>query len=299
MKSNINIIGIHPFSVATEMTNFAQSGVYRTVPMVLYKVNNDAVQHFMVQRSIEIFRENMAYGNLRNIVHGDEKFLSIPGKAYEQMRRYVNQNVNKVIADMITHIVVKIISELSNKDPKAHNVFFIDSIDTNKIIGRLGYLYLRSDVNTIAFVTYKASGLLTDTLNNGNENVVFDINYFKGSKGSEKKYSPIIPNDYMESLTQAVFYNLSTKEAQISPLRCDILSQGISTSKIEEKVKIIADILIDSNNMSIPYQERGSKGSSNNWIAIPQVLYECIEAENIYINVAQTVLEEELYAENR
>lgn len=294
-----NIIGLHTFSVSTEMTDFARGGIYRTVPMILYKVNDGEVQHFAIQRPIEIFRENMDYRSLRNIVHGDEKFLSIPGKAYNQMRSYVNKNVNKVIADMITYIVVKTICNLKEEDPNARNVFFIDSVDINKIIGRLGYLYLQSDENTIAFVTYKASGLLTDTLNSGNEKVLFDINYFKRQERKSKKYSTIIPNDYMESLTQAVFYNLSTREAQISPLRCDILSQGIPTSKIEEKAITIADILEKPENMTIPHQEKGSKGSSNNWVMIPRILNECIEAEDIHINTAQRILEEDLYAESR
>lgn len=294
-----NIIGLHTFSVSTEMTDFARRGTYRTVPVILFKVNDDDVQHFAIQRPIEIFRENMDYGSLRNIVRGDEKFLSIPGKAYNQMRNYVNQNVNKVIADMITHIVVKTICKLKEEDPNAKNIFFIDSVDINKIIGRLGYLYLQSDENTIAFVTYKAGGLLTDTLNSKREKVLFDIHYFERQERREKKYSTIIPNDYMESLTQAVFYNLSTREEQISPLRCDILSQGIPTSKIEEKAIAIADVLAKSENMTLPYQEKGSNGSSNNWVRIPRILNECIEAEDIYINVAQRILEEDFYAENR
>lgn len=287
-----NIIGIHTCSVSTEIADFARIGVFRTVPMILYKINDSNVQHFMIRRPIVIFREDMEYGNMRNIVRGDEKFLSIPGKSYDQMRSYVNQNVNKVIADMITHIVVQIICDLNGQDPEAKNTFFIDSVDTNKIIGRLGYLYLQSDSNTIAFVTYKSGGLLTDILNDGSERVRFDINYFRRQESVVERHSTIVPNDYMESLTQVVFYDLSSKEADkpISPLRCDILSQGISTSQIREKVTSIEKILMDPQNMTPPYPEGGS--SSNNWVMIPNILYDCIDAEKTYISIAKSLLEE-------
>lgn len=289
-----NIIGIHTFSVSSEMTDFARNGVFRAVPAILYKVNNDNVRNFMVRRPIEIFRENMDYGSLRNIVHGDENFLSIPGKAYDQMRSYINQNVNKVIADMITHIVVHTIRELKKEDPHARTTFFIDSTDTNKIIGRLGYLYLQSESNTIAFVTYKAGGLLTDILNERNERVQFDINYFKRQENAGEKHSAVIPNDYMESLTQIVFYNPTPKDAEmpISPLRCDILSQGISTSQIQKKVSAIERILTDPINMTPPHPETGI------WVMIPRILYECITAEKTYANEAKSILEEKTYAEN-
>lgn len=285
-------------SVSTEMIDFAQSGIYCTVPMILYKINDESVCHFYIKRPIEIFHENMDYRNFRNMIQGEEQsvsFLSIPGKAYEKMQAYVNQNVNKVIADMITSTVVRIICKLKDDDPEAKNIFFIDSTDTNKIIGRLGYLYLESKFNTISFVTYKAGGLLTDVLNNGNEKLLFDINYFKKEERKSKTYSEIIPNDYMESLTQTVFFKIPNAESELSPLRCDILSQGISKKEIQEKVISISEILRCPDNMSLPYQEKSSNSLKNNWVMIPRVLNECIEATEIYRHIAQVVLEEELY----
>lgn len=297
-----NIIGIHTMSISTEMIDFAKNGVYRTVPMILYKVNDEKVCPFLIKRPIEIFRENMDYRNLKNIVQGEDKdisFLSMPGKAYSKMQSYANQNVNKVIADMITCIVVKIICRLKEEDATAKNLFFIDSIDTNKIIGRLGYLYLESECNTIAFVTYKAGGLLTDILNTGNEKLIFDINYFKKEERKTDMYSEIIPNDYMESLTQTVFYKLPNAEEQLSPLRCDILSQGISKNQIQEKVDTIWEILKCPDNMTLPHPEKAGNSLHNNWVMIPRVLNDCIEAADIFKNTAQAILEEEIYGENR
>ena len=286
-----NIIGIHTCSISTEIADFARNGRFCAVPMILYKVNNNPVRRFMINRPIVIFREDMEYGSLRNIVHGDEKYFSISGKSYEQMRNYVNQNVNKVIADMITHIVVKIICELKKENPEKKNIFFIDNIDNHKIIGRLGYLYLQSDSNTIAFVTYKTGGLMTDILNDGSERFRSDYHYFERPENRGETHSTIIPNDYMESLTQIVFYDLSSPNADrsVSPLRCDILSQGISTSKIREKVISIEKICKASQNITMPFPESGRVGSS--WVRIPKNLYECIEAEKKYVDDAKRILE--------
>lgn len=297
-----NIIGIHTLSVSTEMMQFAKSGIYRTVPIVIYKINDEQVKYFYINRPIEIFRENMDYRNLENVVGGYDKdisFLTIPGRAYNKMQHFANKNVNKVIADMITHVVVDIVKEIKDKDSDAHNVFFIDTVDSNKIIGRLGYLYLENSFNTIAFMTYKAGGLLTDVLNGGKSKLEFDINYFAKEGYEDKMWSEIIPNDFMESLTQTVFFNIPISEAQLSPLRCDILSQGLSKNEIQKKVKIIYDILKCPQNMTLPFSEKGGKNSNSTWVRIPRILNDCIEASEIYKNIAQTVLEEEIYEEYR
>ncbi len=290
-----NIIGIYAMSVSTEMLHFANTGIYRTVPIILYKVNNEKVKHFYIDRPVEIFRESMEYSSLKNIVNigeQDVSFLTIPGKAYSKMQQYANKNVNKVIADMVTHVIVEVVNELKTQDADSQNVFFIDGIDTNKIIGRLGYLYLESNFNTIAFVTYKTGGLLTDILNSSNEKLEFDINYFKRKNKMEEYWSTIVPNDFMESLTQTVFYHIPSTDAELSPIRCDILSQGLSKGQIKQKVKKIYEILSNPENVTLPFPEKGDGGM---WIRIPVVLKECMEAAEHFKAVAENVLQEGFY----
>lgn len=292
MRNETNLIGIHTLNVSTEMPSFAKTGVYRIVPMILYKINDTPVSHFCIDRPMEVFRENMNYGNIANNEKKGVSFLTIPGKAYSKMQQYANRNVNKVMADMITYIVTKITKELNEKNPDANNIFFINSTDTNKIIGRLGYLYLENRNNTIAFVTYNTGGLLTDILNEGNEKLQFDINYFKDEIHKNRTLSEIIPNDFMESMTQTVFFNIPNREEELVPLRCDILSQGISKNDIRNKVQKISEVLRCPDNITLPFSE--SEGS-NMWMRIPRVLNECIEAEEIYKNVAQVILEGNVY----
>lgn len=294
-----NLIGIHTLNVSTDMMDFARTGIYRTVPMVLYAINDNNVTAFYNRRPVEIFREDMEYRNIKNIVENEDKdilFLTMPGTACKKMQYYANKNVNKVIADMLTHVIVQTIDKLQKEDPDAKNIFFIDNVDTNKIIGRLGYVYLENKNNTIAFVTYLASGLLTHMLNEGNEKLKFDMNYFRDENHLADKQSEIIPNDVMESLTQTVFFNIPNREERLAPLRCDILSQGITMKEIQEKVKEVNEVLQCPENITLPFQETLSNKETGIWTCVPRVLWHCIDADKtIYRKQAESILEEYEY----
>ncbi len=290
MNEKTNIIAIYSIVESTPLPLFAKTGKYKSFPMILYKVNDEQVRYFAVDRPIEIIREDMYYNNINNSFdENDISFLSMPSDAYDKIRNYVNRNINKVVADMITHVVTQIIKDCNISDENCKNIFFIDSTDFNKIIGRLGYLYLDSKKNNIAFITYKSRGLMTDVLNSGNEKLKFDINHFKNISYHNNNYSDIIPNDFMESMTQTVFYKMETKEGELSPIRCDIFSQGTSQMEIRNKAEDIEKILTNQDLMTPAFQENES---SDIWIMIPRVLKECHDAKDLYKMFAGQKLEE-------
>lgn len=282
--NNANLIGIHMRSVATDMQSFAETGIYRVVPQILYKINSGPIQEFHIGRPVEVFRKSMNYKDFESIVKSDRgsmEFMSMPGKAYQKMQYYVNKNVDKVLADMLTAVIARIIKEV---DSAQENVFFISNRDSNKVIGRLGYLYLDNNKNTFCFVSYKPDNLLTNTMRNGSDVLEFDISYFKRYKNKER--SEVVPNDFMESLLQTVFYRVSDREAELPPMRCDIFSQGISNREIQEKAQKVQRILADQNNMTIPFKDAGQ------YVRIPNVLSECIQAEERFQGSIECMLEE-------
>lgn len=133
-------------------------------------------------------------------------------------------------------------------------------------------------------------------LNAGNEKLKFDMNYFKDEKHLEDKQSEIIPNDVMESLTQTVFFNIPNREERLAPLRCDILSQGISTKEIQNKVKQVNQILQCPENITLPFQETVGEKDTGMWTTVPRVLWRCIDADKtIYRKQAESILEEYEY----
>lgn len=94
-------------------------------------------------------------------------------------------------------------------------------------------MYLSSEKNTFSFVTYKPDNLMTNSMRNGSDVLEFDIEYF--DKYKDKSVSEIIPNDFMESMTQTVLYRVPTREEELPPIRCDIFHKELLHLKFKEK----------------------------------------------------------------
>ena len=187
-----NLIGINMESVSTSVNYFAETGIFQTIPMIVYTINDNRTKEFHIERPIKLFYKNMSYKDFESIVKTDGTgldFMAMPGKAYQRMQYYINRNVEKVLADMFVSIIVEILKEL--KEEK-ENVFFINNRESDKVIGRLGYMYLSSEKNTFSFVTYKPDNLMTNSMRNGSDVLEFDIEYF--DKYKDKSVSEIIPN---------------------------------------------------------------------------------------------------------
>ncbi len=288
--SKHNLIGIHMESISTDMNTFAENGRYKAAVQVLYKINDEKVQCFQINRPIEIFHKSMLYKDFESIVRSDTgsaEFMSIPGKAYRQMQYYINKEVEKVLADMVTAVIAKILKSMDQEDT---NIFFIDSRESNKIYGRLGYMYLNNIRNTFCFVSYKTDSLITDTLRNGSETLELDIDYFMRYKSRD--VSEIVPNDFMESLLQTVFYKMAANGQELPPLRCDIFSQGITNREIQNKVEAVREVMSDSDKMSLPFEYIAS---SKKFVMLPKILYDCIEAVEHFSGSLQLVLEDNKY----
>lgn len=284
--NNYNLIGIYLDSLSSDMNSFVETGKYKTAVQVIYKVNGNDVQRFQLKRPIEIFHKNMLYKDLESIAknnNGNTEFMSMSSKAYQQMQRYINKEVEKVLADMTMSVIVQVLKKLPVRE---YNIFFIDSRDSNKLIGRLGYMYFNNTKNIFSFVSYKTDNLMTDTLRNERDILEFDIDYFK--RNGDKYISDIVPNDFMESLLQTVFYRITGNKKDILPLRCDIFSQGNTNKEIQNKVNILREITQTSDYMTPPFEY---SNTTNKFVRLPKVLYECMNAD-IYINSLSKILED-------
>ncbi len=291
--SKPNLIGIYATSLSTDLSDFVESGKYKTAVDVIYKINDEKPREMYLNRPIEILQRNMQYRELESILKnsdGNISAMSIPGKANRQMQSIVNREVEKVLADMMTSVIVRVIEELG---PGEENVFFIENQGNDKLLGRLGYMYLDNIRNTFCMITYKTSGLLTDTMRNGSQILEFDIDYFKRH---EKEQSEVVPRDFMESLLQTVLYRMKTSEEDILPLRCDIFSQGISNKEIQNKVERVHEILSVPKNLTPPFAESAEHGP---YVMIPYVLYHCMDAAEFYKGTLEKILEDADYETSR
>ncbi len=287
----INVIAIHADSINTNINDFVKNKMYAAVPFVTYKINETPVQEYMINRPLVIFGDDKPYGELYSTMHDERSIIHMPSKDFEKLKRHSSQCLNRVIADLVTSVVIKVVS--SSKDDKTQNLFFIEGIESNKTVGRLGYLYLDSKKNTLAFLSYKPQSLLTDILNTSDNNIQFDLYYFTKHNDSISK---IIPNDFRESLTQFVLFDttVANSEEKLLPVRCDIMSQGITPNDINEKVETIRSYLSDSSHMTPPFQET----EDGEWVRIPRLIQDCINHGNSHTRIKAKILMEELYERN-
>ncbi len=82
--SKRNLIGIHMESISTDMNTFAENGRYKAAVQVLYKVNNEKIRCFQINRPIEIFHKSMLYKDFESIVRseaGSTEFMTILSKS--------------------------------------------------------------------------------------------------------------------------------------------------------------------------------------------------------------------------
>lgn len=275
---NYNFIGIYSENVFSTFDIFDKTGKYCALPLVVCAVNKKTPELFSTNNPFSFFYDHMSLKELDNMSHkerADISFLQNPQESYLRLQFLAANNMEGVLADLISTVIVNKIKKFCDQQEK--NIFFINRLHSDKLIGRLGYLYLNLNKNIISFVTYKASDLITNVACIGRPFIQFDINYF--SYNPERERSDIYPCDYRESLLQTFLYNLnhnddSTKN-KLPPLRLDLFSQGLSNKQIKDNAEEVSKLLNEKGNLSPPFQKTEK---SDKFFRIPMVLYKSMNA---------------------
>jgi len=286
----MNQIGIYAKCFKSSLDDFISTGEYRALPIVVCTINDKTPEGRYINSPFIIFKSGMKREHVENIfkIHGESThLLSDYGQSYQILTHIVNKNMDKVIADLISCLIVEKIKEFQNNNKDEENYFFISDLGSNKLIGRLGYLYLNQERNTISFVIYKGNKLITNILSKESNSMEFDINYFKLAQDMKTDRSEIIPENPMESLTQTVFFQVSDSQRKNIILRMDLFSQGITKNIIGEKVHAINTIVAETSNLSEPFPD----SSTSEMVRIPKVLFSSMKAmDDYYSMIAQGLL---------
>lgn len=277
----MNIIGIYGESVYSRLDDFYRTGNYRAIPFVIRTVNGERPEFFCAQSPFRFFRKDM---ELRELDYISQKkgvptdFLQRPDEAYRHMQKLASNQTDRVVADMMSTVIVDQLKAQPQREEDEENLFFICNPSSEKIIGRLGYLYLEQKHTTICFVSYQIASLMTNVISQGESRLAFDIGYFLDHQDQQR--SDIYPNDYRESMLQTVFYRMDAPEGEhLPPLRIDIFSQGLSNGEIGAKAELIGKVLGEKDSLSAPFRE---SGDTTSFLRIPKVLYDCIEAAKLH-----------------
>jgi len=288
----MNQIGIYAKCFRSSLDDFIRTGEYRALPIVVCTVNGQKPEGKYVEIPFTVFKYGMKREHVENIfkIHGESThLLSDYGQSYQILTQIVNKNMDKVIADLISCLIVEKIKEYKDED----NYFFISDLGSNKLIGRLGYLYLNQDKNTVCFVISKGNNLITNILSKESNSLELDINYFKlvqdmkTNHNKKSDQSEIIPENPMESMIQTVFFQISGSQRKNIILRMDLFSQGITKNIIRKKIDDINDIISYQPNLSEPFMD----SSTSEMVRMPKVLFSSRNAmDELYNNRAKKLL---------
>ncbi|MDR0221729.1 MAG: hypothetical protein LBI54_10055 [Lachnospiraceae bacterium] len=269
-----NLIGIYCDVSRSSLDDFVKTGHMYAIPYIVCTINDNNPECYNAQKPFEIFYQDMKRRDIENITmrkDGTYDFLRMPGESYKKMEQYLHNSNNKVLADLAVSVVVRNINEFSKED---ENIFFFNNFRSDKLVGRLSYLYLDNNKNTFFFLYYKQEDLMTTVTSMLNDNLGFDINYFNKNNERGLDYSNIYPQSSMESLVQTVFVNIghmtNKSEELISPWRLDVFSQGLKD--VNEKIKVAKKIIDDEG-----YPLSPTSASGHYHAIIPRVLQKCID----------------------
>ncbi len=190
--------------------------------------------------------------------------LTVAKKAFLKLRNFSIQCAERVIADLICQIMLEFIKEYKD----SHIIFLIESMGSDKMLGRLGYLYLNLEKVTICSFSYKPDDMLTTVMSARTGKLLFDLHrLMSGSSG--EFFSPLYPGSSEDSLIQTFFYrpdHITKGVQECLPLRVDIFTQGLLEPETQEKSEYIKKLLKNESE-TLPFPLK--KEISTQYVKLP------------------------------
>lgn len=185
---------------------------------------------------------------------------------YNKLRTIARDNQERLIADFIC---ARILEQL-RRYPADRLVFVIkDAFETEKFVGRLGYLGLPLDRISIYFVSSNLKDFLTNYLEPYSEGKISDLARLKGE--SDKLFGPF-PQDEEMTMLRTYFWTFANPE--LYPLRINLFSQFMNHAMLEREGKRIEGYFKTSAWTEV-YRAEGGRGIERT--RLPTVLIQCEE----------------------
>lgn len=239
------------FSPMPDVDTISSKGTIAYSPTVVYyDETNDSFS------KVAFPKEFRTFATIDDFFPGSKSF-------YSKLRTTARVNQERLIADYICAVVLK---EL-RRFPNDQLLFVIkDAFETEKIVGRLGYLGLPLDRVTIYFVSSDLKDFLTNYLAPYSETRSSDLSLLKDKVGLS---GPFPENDTVTML-RTFFWSFSEKE--LYPLRINLFSQFMNHLTLKKQSARMSGYLSMSNWTEI-YDADG--GIGNERTRLPVVLVRC------------------------
>lgn len=185
---------------------------------------------------------------------------------YSKLKMAARENQERLVADFICALILQQLRLY----PEDRLVFVIkDAFETEKFVGRLGYLGLPLDRISIYFVSSNLRDLLTNYLAPYSEGRVGDLTLLKGQ--SDKLFGPY-PADDEVTMLRTFFWSFSNQE--LYPLRINLFSQFMNHATLEHERERIKNYFVSPQWTEI-YVADGGRGREKT--RLPTVLVQCEE----------------------
>jgi len=223
---------------------------YKFIPVVVYNkkssgkndLSTPSLVTFHAYYPFTLYELGTPIAILRNYMGTamSKEDLASAKRAFKGLKQFASQCHERVTADLCTQVILR---EIKALPIDRHLVIFIEKSASDKMLGRLGSLYLNLEKVTICFLVFEPSDLMTAVMSYQTGKLHFDIHRLMSSDVSDL-LGPY-PGDYEDSLTQTYFYKPSSTSGggEYRPMRLDLFTQGLLRDRIEEKKDEIREIL--------------------------------------------------------
>lgn len=170
----------------------------------------------------------------------NEDLISVKS-AFLQLKNIASQCYERVVADLCCDLILE---EIKKNTDESELFFFIEKSMSDKMLGRLGSLFLDLSNITITFITMRPSDLMTAVMSYQTGKITFDLQRLLSDENTEF-YGPY-PGNSEESLIQTYFYKPGATDGKGSyrPMRLDIFAQGLLIDEIDKKRKKLQNLLV-------------------------------------------------------
>lgn len=265
---NSKIIGISYKVKWLDIQEVGRKGKFKFVPAVNYKIDGSSeVKLVNYPDSLQLFTKGVSMELLAKYSDQDIKKeeFKVAQRAYRKLRDFAYRCADRVIADLICGIILQYSGEGENV------IYIIQKPPSDKIMGRLGYLYLPIKELTILFISWRPEDLITNVMQHKTGKLEFDLHRLM-SEEKEGLVGPY-PGNPTETLKQTYFYSPPKQGKRgLFPIRIDIFSQGLLESDFRGKEKVL-EKLLQERNLTPPFELK-----EGIFIRLHRGLKDCIDA---------------------
>lgn len=224
---------------------------YEFLPVVAYseketdKPDIQNAQPIYMPRLFSLYESETPIESLLKYIGNIKKEeLSVARKAFQKLHSFAVQCAERVTADLCCQIIL----EKSKEPGSSKLLYLIEKPASDKMLGRLGYLYLDLSNITICFISYDPNDMVTTVMSAKTGKLLFDIHRLMSSN-EDGIFTTPYPGSSEDSLVQTYFFRPKTSSPndKFLPIRIDIFCQGLLESEIENKSNLVKDILMEES----------------------------------------------------